>query len=154
MVFGSFVNRGFLYGPICPIYGYGAVIMVLLAEFLKKKKINNLFLKFLSATILFSLLEYVGSLILELIFGLRWWDYSNEFLNLNGRICLMFSLLFGIMGLTFITLAYEPAEKLIGKIREKVSNKKIWIILIILVIIMVIDTIISTINYISWFGVE
>ena len=91
MVFGYFVDRGFLYGPMCPIYGYGAVLMVLIAEWMKNKKHINIFMKIVIITVLFTLLEYTGSLILEAIFGLRWWDYTNEFLNLNGRVCLMFS---------------------------------------------------------------
>ena len=148
MVFGHFVDRGLLYGPICPIYGYGAILMVLIAEFMKNKKHINIFAKIVIITVLFTLLEYLGSLMLEAMFGLRWWDYTNEFFNINGRVCLMFSLMFGIMGTAFVELVYEPSEKLIGKLKEKVSNKVIWIVLITLIVIWVADTVFSTLRYI------
>lgn len=149
MVFGHFVDRGFLYGPMCPIYGCGAVIMVLVVEGFRNKKIDNIVIKALIITILFTILEYMASLILELIFGLRWWDYSNEFLNINGRVCLMFSLLFGIMGVAFISIVYEPAEKLISILKQKVSNKIIWISLLVLIIGSTVDTVISVIRYLK-----
>lgn len=148
MVFGYFVDRGFLYGPICPIYGYGAVLMVLISEWMRKKKHINIFIKIVIITLLFTGLEYIGSLILEAMFGLRWWDYTNEFLNLNGRVCLMFSLMFGIMGTAFVELVYEPSKKFIEKQKEKVSNKVFKIVLMSLVAIWIIDTMISTLRYI------
>lgn len=148
MVFGHFVDRGFLYGPMCPIYGCGAILIVLIAEYIKKKKYNNIFSKMIIITILFSALEYLTSLVLEFIFGLRWWDYTNELLNIKGRICLVFSLIFGIMGTAFINLVYEPSKRVIKKIRDKISSKTIWIILIISVIIWLIDTVFSILKYI------
>lgn len=148
MVFGHFVERGFLYGPICPIYGYGAILMVLIAEWMSNKRHINIFMKIAIITVLFTLLEYTGSLILEVMFGLRWWDYTNEFLNLNGRVCLMFSLMFGIMGTAFVELVYEPSKRLTEKLKEKVSNKVIWIILMILIAVWITDTVLSTLGYI------
>lgn len=148
MVFGHFVDRGFLYGPICPIYGYGAILMVLIAEWMKNKKHINIFMKIAIITVLFTLLEYTGSLILEAIFGLRWWDYTNEFLNINGRVCLIFSLMFGIMGTAFVELVYEPSKRLIEKLKGRVLNKVIWTILIVLIILWITDTVVSTLRYI------
>lgn len=149
MVFGHFVDRGFLYGPMCPIYGCGAILMVLIAEFMNNKKNMNLIVKFITITVLFTLLEYLGSLILEAIFGLRWWDYTNEFLNLNGRVCLIFSLMFGIMGIVFIEWVYEPSKRLIERLKEKLSNKVIWIVLILCNILWIIDTVFSVLSYIN-----
>lgn len=148
MVFGKFVDRGFLYGPMCPIYGYGAITMVLIGEKIRKKNINIIGTFFI-ITIIFTLLEYIASLILESIFNLRWWDYTNEFLNLNGRVCLMFSLMFGIMGVLFIECIYEPSKRLIEKIREKISVKIIWVILGVATIICLTDTVLSVIKYIK-----
>lgn len=148
LVFGHFVDRGFLYGPLCPIYGCGAVVMVLVTETAKKKNLNMVW-KFLIITILFTMLEYLTSLILEAIFGLRWWDYTNEFLNLNGRVCLVFSLIFGVMGIAFAELVYEPSKRLIEKIRVKMFSKTIWIVLIISIVTWILDTVISIINYIN-----
>lgn len=148
MVFGHFVDRGFLYGPMCPIYGCGAIVMVLITEAVRKKNLNTAW-KFLIMTIIFTSLEYLSSLILEAIFGLRWWDYSNEFLNLNGRVCLVFSLMFGMMGIIFTEWVYEPSKRLIEKLIEKISSKVIWIILIISIVVWIVDTGFSIIKYVS-----
>lgn len=147
MVLGKFVDRGFLYGPICPIYGYGAVLMVLIAEWMQNKKHINIFIKIVIITILFTLLEYTGSVMLEAMFGLRWWDYTNEFFNINGRVCLIFSVMFGVMGTAFVELVYEPSKRLIEKLNTKVENKVIWIALIFLIVIWVADTFVSTLRY-------
>lgn len=147
MVFGHFVDRGFLYGPMCPIYGYGAVAMILIVDATQKKNVNVAG-KFVIITVVFTLLEYLASLVLELIFHQRWWDYTNEILNINGRVCLIFSLMFGIIGLAFAEFIYKPSEKLISKIRQKVPKKIIWIILLILFIALNVDTVFSIIKYI------
>lgn len=148
MVFGHFVDRGFLYGPTCPIYGCGTIVMVLITEAARKKNLNTAW-EFLIITIIFTILEYLSSLILEAIFGLRWWDYSNEFLDLNGRVCLVFSLMFGMMGIIFTEWVYEPSKRLIEKLREKISSKVIWIILIISIVVWIVDTVFSIIKYVS-----
>ena len=90
----TFINRGFLYGPICPIYGCGSIIVVLVLQPLK----NNLVLLFFVTMILTSVLEYFVSWVLEKAFATKWWDYSHYKFNLHGRICLLNSTLFGIMG--------------------------------------------------------
>lgn len=147
MVFGHFVDRGFLYGPMCPIYGYGAVAMILIIDAIQKKNVN-IAGKFVIITIVFTLLEYLASLVLELIFHQRWWDYTNEILNINGRVCLIFSLMFGIIGLVFTEFIYKPSEKLIGKVRQKIPNKFIWSILCVFIIASNVDTVFSIIKYI------
>lgn len=148
MVFGHFVDRGFLYGPMCPIYGCGAVTMVLITEGLRKKELNVTW-KFLIIMLVFSTIEYISSWLLEVIFGLRWWDYTNEFLNINGRVCLIFSLMFGFMGIIFTEFIYQPSKKMIEEIRNKVSTKVIWIILMILVVVWLVDEVFSVIRYIN-----
>ena len=86
-IHGFFVKRGFLYGPICPIYGFGAIILIMTTINMYGKPIK----KFLIATIAFTAFEYFVSLILETLFGLRWWDYSNDFLKsvpvVYNRLC-------------------------------------------------------------------
>ena len=86
MVYGYFVKRGFLYGPICPIYGFGAILLL---YNLKNVKGGN-FIKFWISLFVFSVFEYIASFALEAVFNQRWWDYSNNFMNLQGRICLAF----------------------------------------------------------------
>ncbi len=147
-VFGTFVDRGFLYGPMCPIYGWGAVAMVLVTEKIRKKKVNTLGI-FLIVTAIFTVLEYITSLVLELIFNLRWWDYSNYFLNINGRVCLIFSIFFGFMGIVFVKKIYPRIQRLIKNIRKKISVKMLWVILISLIVLSNVDGILSSIKYIK-----
>ena len=94
----KFINRGFLIGPICPIYGCGSILIILLLERYK----SNLFILFGMAIIICSILEYMTSYIMEKLFNLRWWDYSSKKYNLNGRICLDTMIPFGILGCVVI----------------------------------------------------
>lgn len=88
----EFVKRGFLFGPICPIYGYGAIILLFLLKDYKNKPIKLFFL----SAIIFSVFEYITDFFLQALFSTKWWDYTGQFLNLNGRITLSFSLVWGI----------------------------------------------------------
>ena len=92
VVKGVFVNRGFLNGPICPIYGLGAIIVIMALSPLK----NNVFILFIGSVILTSMLEYDTGYILEKVFHEKWWDYSEAPFNLHGYVCLKFSLLWGV----------------------------------------------------------
>ncbi len=97
-------NRGFLFGPVCPIYGFGAMMIRLFAVCLSllPAKVSTkdvpLWALFLGFMVISAVLEYITSWGMEKIFHARWWDYSNMPLNLNGRICLPASLLFGFAG--------------------------------------------------------
>ncbi|MBO5400414.1 MAG: putative ABC transporter permease [Spirochaetaceae bacterium] len=93
-----FVNRGFLYGPICPIYGCGAIIIF---SFLMPLS-DNLILLFFASMILTTILEYFTSWVMEKLFATKWWDYSNYKFNIHGRVCLLNSVLFGIMGIVAV----------------------------------------------------
>ena len=94
----KFVNRGFLHGPLCPIYGFGGLSILLLPSFLYTTWIPLFFASMLFGTIV----EYVSSWILEKLFHTRWWDYSHYKLNIRGRVCLLNSLLFGALGVVII----------------------------------------------------
>jgi uncharacterized membrane protein len=103
-------NPGFLTGPILPIYGIGAVAIVIVAPY-----IENPFLVFVASAVIATVIEYVGHLVLELIFHLRLWDYSARRFNLQGRVCLENSLGFGVLALLvvyvvhpFIARIFEP----------------------------------------------
>lgn len=91
----KFVNRGFLTGPICPIYGFGAIFVFL---FLSKYMESPIVLYFMSIVIA-SILEYTTSYIMEKVFKNRWWDYSQYKYNINGRICLETMIPFGFLAL-------------------------------------------------------
>ena len=92
------VNRGFLIGPYCPIYGVGCLLLILL---LGKFKSDPVILFFMSI-IVCSILEYSTSYIMEKLFKARWWDYSEYKLNLNGRICAATMIPFGILGVLVV----------------------------------------------------
>lgn len=90
---GHFVERGFLNGPICPIYGFGALfILSVLYPYT-----NNIFAVFILGMISTSTLEYFTSFLMEKLFKMKWWDYSEHKFNIKGRICLLNSVLFGIL---------------------------------------------------------
>lgn len=91
VVTGKFINRGFLNGPVCPVYGIGALSVL----FLLKPFQENLFLLFLFSVILTSVLEFLVGFLLEKIFHARWWDYSEEPFHLGPYLCLKFSLMWG-----------------------------------------------------------
>ena len=107
----EFVKRGFLFGPICPIYGYGATILIIFFHNYKNKPIKLFFL----AALVFSVFEYITDFFLQALFGLKWWDYTGEFLNLNGRITLSFSIVWGIFALIFIKLIHPIITKVVAK---------------------------------------
>lgn len=88
------VNRGFLVGPYCPIYGCGAILIT----FLLQKYSDDALVTFVLSTVICGILEYLTSYIMEKIFKARWWDYSDRKLNINGRICLENLVWFGLGG--------------------------------------------------------
>ena len=92
LVSGRFVNRGFLNGPVCPIYGLGVVLVMACLEPFR----DNLLLLFVCSVLLTSLLEWITGFVLEKLFHQRWWDYSNEPFNLGGYVCLRFSIAWGL----------------------------------------------------------
>lgn len=89
---GEFVNRGFLNGPLCPIYGFGVIGVV----YALKPVADQFFLLFLGSVLLTSALEWLTGFVLERLFQNKWWDYSDKPFNLNGYICLAFSILWGL----------------------------------------------------------
>lgn len=102
---GHWEKRGFLFGPLCPIYGFGVVVALLLFD--RPEVASGLWpgwLVFLSCMAGSAALEYVVSVVLEHLFGAVWWDYSDMPLNVNGRICLPASLLFGVAGVAVVYL--------------------------------------------------
>lgn len=145
IVLGHFTNRGFLYGPLCPIYGYGALILII---FLGKYKNNSLKL-FTYSAIVFSVFEYLVSYILEVLFHSYWWDYTNDFFNLNGRISIFYSFAWGIIAIIFIGHLFPFFKKKLNIILSKISYKIKVSIINLICIIFVVDTILSCIQYIN-----
>ena len=122
-----FINRGFLFGPICPIYGVTGVIMLFFPEKLQ----HSVILLFFSGVIICTAVEYISSFLLEKLFHTTWWDYSNKQiqfgsttikLNLNGRICLQNSLLFGVMTVIGIKFVFPYKQKKISSIPQNITK--------------------------------
>ncbi len=147
IIHGSFVKRGFLFGPICPIYGFGAVILLLAT----KKMYGKPFQKFLIATVLFTVFEYLVSLIFEEIFGLRWWDYSNDFLNIQGRVSLMYTIFWGLIGLILLEKLHPLIENLIQKIEVKIKTNAKLMMVYVLIGILILDFVLSSLKYLNIF---
>ena len=106
------VNRGFLNGPVCPIYGFGGLMVVYILAPLQ----NNLVLLFLCGLITTTALEYATSWLMEKLFHTSWWDYSDLKFNLNGRVCLKFSIIFGLLSVVAVKLLYPPFFSMVAKI--------------------------------------
>ena len=130
-----FINRGFLIGPICPIYGYGVLGII----FLIGKDTNDILAVFLKAILICSLLEYFTSYFMEKLFHARWWDYSKKRFHINGRICLETMIPFGLLGCTVIYIVHPIIVSFVNMI-------PIWLQTVFassLIVVYVIDNIIS-----------
>ena len=132
------INTGFLIGPFCPIYGFGAIIMILFLDQFK----NNIILLFFSSFIILSLWEYIVGVLLEKFFATKYWDYSDHKFNYKGRICLTNSIAWGILGVLFINYIHPTITQLL----EYVDFIYVAIITSIIAIILLIDAIISIIK--------
>lgn len=138
ILYGKFVNRGAMYGPYLPIYGLITLAMILLLHKLKKRWITL----YLASGLVCSSLEYIGSIILEKMFGLRWWSYFKYPFNIQGRTCLYSFLLFGLFGLLSIKYLIPFLERLY----EKLKKYNINMILLLLLIVYSIDVVYSYTN--------
>ncbi|NBI66500.1 hypothetical protein D1646_06655 [Pseudoflavonifractor sp. 60] len=109
LVTGKFVNRGFLNGPVCPVYGFGVVIVLGCLTPLSE----NLPILFVGSVVLTSILEWLTGFVLEKLFHQRWWDYSDEPFNLSGYICLRFSIVWGLACVFVVKLLHPTVLALI-----------------------------------------
>ena len=133
----QWVNRGFLSGPVIPIYGFGALLIL----FCLLRYYEDPVVIFVFGVIITSALEYFVSFLLEKIFHNKWWDYSNKKYNINGRICLQNSLAFGVLSLIIIYVVTPGYYFLFS-----LFDFKLWMILaIIFTVIFVLDVIYSII---------
>ena len=131
LVTGKFVNRGFLNGPVCPVYGFGVVIVLAGLTPLE----DNLLLLFLGSVVLTSSLEWLTGFVLEKLFHQRWWDYSDQPFNLSGYICLRFSIAWGFACL-FVVKLLHPTVLLLIRLVPKTLGV---ILLVLLGAVMAVD---------------
>ena len=96
----KFTNRGYLIGPLCPIYGCGSVLAILILG----KYSHDILALFILSVVLFSVVEYSTSYFMEKLFRARWWDYHNRKYNINGRICLETMVPFGLLGVLLVSV--------------------------------------------------
>ena len=123
----AFINRGVYRGPYLPIYGIGGLLICLLLRSFHKRPLQVFIISLCAC----SVLEYLTSYFLERRWGIRWWDYSGHFLNINGRVCLLGAVVFGLGGTALICLFLPFYEKLYRKISRK------WRIIISLLFLLV-----------------
>lgn len=131
-------NRGFLIGPYLSIYGTGAICILLFL----KKYFDDFIALFVMASVISTILEYFASFIMEKIFNARWWDYSQQKFNINGRVCLKNSVLFGIASLFVVYLVNPFITNLLFKF-----NRKLLIVLtMIFFVFYFIDVVVSVLT--------
>ena len=135
------INSGFLFGPICPIYGFGAIIMYVFLEDISNKPILTFCLGF----VVLSIWEYVVGVFLEKVFHTKYWDYSNYKFNLQGRVCLLNSIFWGILGMLFI----DVINPIVTSMLYKIDVNLIQYFDIMAYIVLIVDMTVSTINNFS-----
>lgn len=132
------VNSGFMYGPYCPIYGFGTLIMILAL----RKITQNIVLLFIVSFVVLSFWEYIVAILLEKIYHNTYWDYSKRKFNIKGRVCLLNSMYWGILGVIFMKIIHP----FVSKRTVLLPMETIILIDIIFGTIMIIDVIISSIK--------
>ena len=129
-------RQSFLYGPFCGIYGLGAVIMIVLLQYFTKNY-NTLFI---GGFVIGSIIEYLVSLFGEMALHVKWWDYSNMPLNIEGRVCVYFSIFWGFLGIYLMASLNPKIDRLIDWIKHKVKSiTKLKILTLIVTILLFID---------------
>lgn len=132
-------RQSFLYGPFCAIYGLGASIMIM---FLHKYSKNYTRL-FIGGFIVGSIVEYLVSWIGESLLGVKWWDYSDMPLNINGRVCVYFSIFWGFLSIYLMASLNPKIDRLINWIKSKFTIKTLKISTILVTIFLLIDCILT-----------
>ena len=132
-------RQSFLYGPFCGIYGVGAVIMIIFLQYFNKNN-NTLFW---GGFLIGSVTEYTISFIGEKILNVIWWDYSNMPLNINGRICVFFSIFWGLLAIYLMSYVNPKIDKILNYFSKKISKKILKTIIIIAIIFIFIDCILT-----------
>lgn len=131
----KFTNRGFLNGPLCPVYGFGAFFVL---TFLDRFK-ENIFLVFILGVFITSILEYITSFVLEAVFHTKWWDYSKHKFNIHGRVCLLNSTLFGLLSVVLVEVINPIIRDFVSKFPEKI----VFLVTIVLTASIAIDFVIT-----------
>ena len=132
-------RQSFLYGPFCIVYGLAAIVLIFA---LSKYKRHNLKL-FIYGMILGCIIEYYSSYIGEIILHVKWWDYSNDFLNIHGRTCLYYAVCWGLLTIGLINYINPAIDKILNSIYERISNFLIKSIVAVITIFMTLDGLVT-----------
>ncbi len=132
-------RKSFLYGPFCIVYGVAAIVLI----FSLKKYRGKKFKLFAYGMIIGCTVEYITSYIGELICHIKWWDYSNAILNINGRTCLYYAVMWGLLSILLIEIVNPILDNFLNKVEKNVSIKMIKNITSVIICFMVIDAFIS-----------
>lgn len=125
------INSGFLYGPMCPIYGTGCLVFDLILVPLSEPIEKRLIIVLILGMVLADTVEYVTSYIMEKMFNARWWDYSDNFLNLHGRICFKHTCYWAIFAFIYVYLIAPMYRFALGFISQEIRTVAVFVILVI-----------------------
>lgn len=139
-----FVNRGFLYGPLCPVYGCGALLVI----FLLRDVRNSIVPLFLSGMVVTTVLEYLTSVVLEKLFHMKWWDYSQFRFNINGRVCLLNSCEFGALSVFVMMVLHPIVAELLGWLTDRGRI----LIAVVLLVLVITDTVVTVFGLLKMKG--
>ncbi len=143
VVGGKIINRGFLNGPVCPVYGFGMISVLLIYNLVGT---DNPFIVFVEGVIFTTLIELIAGFILDKFFHARWWDYSKMPMNLNGYICVGFSIIWGLA----VVFVIKIAHVFIYSITSAIIPASIgWPILIAMYAIFITDTVVTALTLIG-----
>ncbi|MCR4641559.1 MAG: putative ABC transporter permease [Lachnospiraceae bacterium] len=146
---GKVVNRGFLNGPICPVYGCGVLSVLAVVRCVGEKLGYSGDIEMFPAPLLFAVgicfattIELAAGALLDVLFHARWWDYSKEKFNFRGYICLRFSIIWGL-AIAFVLRVIHPG---ISRLTDLVPEQIAWVILVLLYITLVLDLVMTTLS--------
>jgi Predicted membrane protein len=137
---GKFINRGFLTGSFCPIYGLGAILIIKVSSDINiyiEHYYTQVIINVLFSIILVTVLEYITGFILERLFNCKWWDYSDNYANIKGYVCLKYSLLWGVLAFLLVQIVHPLISKIVLNVPLRI---KIYYA-VILVVYFIVDTI-------------
>ena len=137
------MNRGFLNGPVCPVYGFGMTAVLFVFDI---TGISDLFLTFIIGVVLTTAIELVAGFILYTFFHARWWDYSDMPLNLGGYICPAFSLIWGLAVVAVVRLVHPAVAALTFTL---IPMPVLLILTITFLILMIVDTAVTALTLIG-----
>ena len=141
-------RQSFLFGPFCIVYGIGALLMITFLTNLKDRPV----LLFVFSIIIGTVTEYLMSYFCEVLFHFKWWDYSKIALNVNGRICLYFSIIWGFLGIILIKYINPLLDKFINFLREKIDIKILKLSLLLVIVFLIFDASITAVALKSFYA--